>query len=30
METIITVAFIVLAGIVIISSIIKIVKNKKK
>lgn len=30
METIVTVAFFVLAGIVIVSNIIKIMKNKKK
>lgn len=30
METGITIAFFVLAGIVIVSSIIKIAKNKKK
>ena len=29
-ETIVTVAFYVLAGIVIISAIIRIIKNKKK
>lgn len=30
METIVTIAFIVVAGIAIVSAIIKIVKNKKK
>lgn len=30
METIVTIAFVVVAGIAIVSAIIKIVKNKKK
>ncbi len=30
METIVTIAFIVVAGIAIVSAIINIVKNKKK
>lgn len=30
METIITIAFVVVAGIAIVSALIKIVKNKKK
>lgn len=30
METIVTIAFIVVAGIAIVSAMIKIVKNKKK
>lgn len=30
METIVTIAFVVVAGIAIVSALIKIVKNKKK